>query len=82
MSSYCWAAALMFGPMLLGCSGKSSDCTVSGTVMFDDQPVPDGDIVFRDAEDKVRPAPARSRTASSPSPSSRARKRSRSSPPA
>ena len=55
MSKYCWAAALLFGLSLLGCSGKSSDCTVSGTVMFDNQPVPDGDIVFRDAEDKVAP---------------------------
>jgi hypothetical protein len=55
MMKYLWAAALLFGLSLLGCSDKPSTYPVSGTVMFDGQPVTDGDIVFRDVEDKVGP---------------------------
>jgi len=54
MAKYCWAAALLFSLALLGC-GQRSDCTASGTVTFDGEPVPDGDIIFRDVENKVAP---------------------------
>ena len=55
MAKYCGAAALLGALLLLGCDGKPSTYPVSGTVTFDGDPLPDGDILFVDADNKVGP---------------------------
>ncbi len=42
-------------PSLLSGCGKPEFETVTGTVTFDDQPVPEGDIIFQPADPKYGP---------------------------
>jgi hypothetical protein len=51
----CWTVALLGVLFLFGCDPKTSTYPVSGTVTWDGKPLPDGDILFTDAENKVGP---------------------------
>lgn len=55
MVKYSWAAILLSVFILSGCGKGPRLYPVSGTVTLDNQPVPDGDILFLDADNRIGP---------------------------
>ncbi|HEY7422909.1 MAG TPA: hypothetical protein VH682_01490, partial [Gemmataceae bacterium] len=55
MRKFGLAFALLGAFVLLGCSNKPRTYPVTGTVTFDNKPLPEGDIIFLDVENKLGP---------------------------
>jgi hypothetical protein len=55
MAKWYLGAGLFCALLLVGCYGKNTTYTVTGTVMFEGKPLPDGDIIFLDPDNKVGP---------------------------
>ena len=55
MVKYSWAVLLLSVFILSGCGKGPRLYPVSGTVTLDDKPVPDGDILFLDANNQLGP---------------------------
>lgn len=47
-----WLLLVALCLVTIGCGGGSDKQSVSGTVTFDGQPVPEGEIIFRPADNK------------------------------
>jgi len=55
MLKHCWLAALLSVFAFSGCDSGPRMHAVSGKVTLDGQPVPDGEIVFLDPDNKIGP---------------------------
>jgi len=55
MRSILCLLALTVSGLTLGCAGGAATSTVTGNVTFEGKPLPDGDIVFFDPENKLAP---------------------------